>query len=66
MNVNVMHDKLGHLHLLTVKNLAKQMVVELTGEFKKCLDCALAKARKKKVKKLSVNGTQKIGEKLYI
>ena len=47
LDINVLHERLGHPHLRHVLDTAKAMGISLSGEIQVCHACALAKARKK-------------------
>ena len=53
MDVNELHRKLGHVCERTTRNYAKSNQIKLTGQFEKCVDCGLAKARQKDVPKVA-------------
>ena len=52
MNVNDMHDRLGHPQFPTVKLTANKMGVKFMGEYKDCTSCALSQARQTNVVKV--------------
>ena len=47
INTNRCHELLGHVGIGALKNTANKMDLKMTGEFIKCEDCALSKARQK-------------------
>jgi hypothetical protein len=66
IDVNKLHEILGHPSEETTKRTAKGMGIELTGEFKRCENCALSNIRKRKVTKESENKATNKGERLFL
>ena len=66
MDINLMHEILGHPHLRIVNRTAKGMGIKLTGELKSCHACALAKARQKNVPKTNKHLSNINGERICI
>ena len=66
INVNTLHEWLGHPHLEIVINTAKRLNIRLTGEVEECVACALAKARKKNIPKTNFKKSKIKGERLYV
>ena len=66
VNIQEMHELLGHPHIQAVRATAKNMGIELTGKFQECEDCALAKARRLEIPKETMTKTEKPGEHLAI
>ena len=52
VNVNEYHKELGHPNEAITRATAKQFDIKLTGTFKPCENCALAKAKQKKISKV--------------
>ena len=65
VGVNSFHQKLGHTNLNTTKCTAQAIGITLTGEWKHCLACVLAKAKQKKISKINENKRYIPGERVY-
>ena len=50
-DVNILHQRLGHVSLDTLKRVSKKYNIKLTGELKKCTDCAMGGLKRKKINK---------------
>ena len=66
ININKYHELTGHVEIETLKNTAKRMNLRLTGNFMKCEDCALSKARQKNLNKNPVPRATKKGEQFFM
>jgi len=66
ININEYHCALGHPCEATTRATAKAFGVRLVGQFKPCEDCALGKAKAKKISKVQVKRASKPGSRLCI
>lgn len=66
MDINEAHDKYGHASNVPLKNLAKAIGIELTGDKKPCEACAYAKAKAKAVCKTTLVKAKAKGERLFV
>jgi hypothetical protein len=66
VNINKLHLLLGHACEKILKATAEHYDLKVTGEYKVCTDCALAKARQKNVPKESAVVSSKPGELFYL
>jgi hypothetical protein len=66
IDVNKFHEMIGHCGVDRLKKTANIRGLKLKEEFKVCEDCALAKARQRKVNKDWKGGTQVLGERVYL
>ena len=64
ININEYHCALGHPCEATTRATAKAFGVRLVGQFKPCEDCALGKAKAKKISKVPVKRAGKPGGQL--
>jgi hypothetical protein len=62
VNINKLHLLLGHVCEKILKATAEHYDLKVTGEYKVCTDCALAKAQQKNVPKESAVVSSKPGE----
>ena len=65
VDINVLHQQLGHPNELIVKKTSKEMGIVLTGKFKICESCELAKSRRSNMNKINYNHSSIPGERLY-
>ena len=66
VNINTLHSMLGHCNKDTTKSTARYHNFETTGRMHQCADCAIAKAKRKSVKKKAeVTASQK-GDKAFL
>ena len=66
ININEYHCALGHPCEATTRATAKAFGVRLIGQMKPCKDCALSKAKAKKISKVPVKRASKPGGRLCI
>ena len=66
INKNRYHELSGHVGIETLKNTANQMNLKLSGNFMKCEDCALSKAKQKNLNKNLVPRATKKGEQFFM
>jgi hypothetical protein len=66
VNINKLHLLLGHASKIFLKATAEHYDLKVTGEYKVCTDCALAKARQKNVPKESAVVLSRPGELFYL
>lgn len=66
MDVNEAHDMFNHLGPEALRKTCKNLGIELTGTFQSCPGCMYAKAKQKKVNKLSKVRATEPGERLFI
>jgi hypothetical protein len=66
IDVNKFYEMIGHCGLDRLKKTAQVHGLKLKGDFKVCKDCAVAKARKKNLKKDWKGGSQVSGERVYL
>jgi Reverse transcriptase (RNA-dependent DNA polymerase) len=66
INVNELHNLLGHTSERKTKATAINMKWSLSGTFLKCEDCAVAKARQKNLNKFVLSKTNVSAERLYM
>ena len=66
IKINTFHEMLGHCGLDRLQKTASIHDLKLTGNFKVCEDCAVAKARQKNLNKDWKGGSQSPGERLYL
>jgi hypothetical protein len=64
--VNKFHEMIGHCSVDSLKKTANIHGLKLKEEFKVCEDCALAKARQRKINKNWIGGSQLPGERVYL
>lgn len=61
-----LHEKLGHPHDKIVEQTAKKMHIKLTTSPEKCVNCVMAKAKRKKINKINTSRATKKGGRLVI
>jgi transposase InsO family protein len=66
INVNELHEMLGHPYEAAVRKTAETLGLKTTGTFVKCENCALSKARRKNLNKEKVERAGKMGERLFM
>jgi hypothetical protein len=66
LDINTAHDIYGHMGEAALRNTFKSINTELTGKLRTCEGCCLAKAKAKKVSKISTKKSQVPGERLYV
>jgi hypothetical protein len=66
IDVNKFHERIGHCSLDCLKKTAQIFGLKLKGDFEVSSDCAIAKARQKKVGKDWKGGSQVPGERVYL
>eukprot|EP00970_Alexandrium_tamarense_P003304 scaffold525_cov112-Alexandrium_tamarense.AAC.1 len=66
ININEYHCALGHPCEATTRATAKAFGVRLIGQMKPCKNCALSKAKAKKISKVPVKRASKPGGRLHI
>ena len=65
IDIQQLHDNLGHPHMSILHQTAKSMNVINTGKLKPCHSCAMAKARQKDVPKTNEQHSNIAGERIY-
>ena len=65
MNINIAHNKLGHVNLNLVKNTLHQADILSTGVAQQCAPCLLYKAKVKAIPKYATQATYP-GERLHV
>ena len=66
VELNQLHQQLGHPNLIYTLETAKKYGEETFGEWKVCEDCAICKAKQKNVTKITRHPTNIPGERLYL
>jgi hypothetical protein len=66
LDINHLHNVFGYCGLETLKSTSKIYGLKHSGNFETCEECAVAKARQKKVNKSWLNSSDVPGERLYI
>ena len=66
LDINTAHDIYGHIEEAALRTTLKSLNVELTGKLLLCEGCALAKAKARKVSKMSHTKAEHAGERLYV
>lgn len=66
VNLNQMHEWLGHPHLEIVKRTASVMGIKLVGTFLTCHACAMGKACQKNIVRFNTHQSTIIGEHIYV
>ena len=66
INVNLLHEKLGHPGEEATRKTGKMLDLKVTGTFKKCENCAISKARRMNLNKDKVERSKEIGFRLFI
>ena len=66
ININDLHQRLGHPSEESVRRTAKMLDLKVTGKFIKCENCAISKARRKNLNKETVNRSVEKGNRLFI
>jgi transposase InsO family protein len=66
LNINDIHDKLGHVGETVLRKTMKHLGYTVTGTLKSCDACRMAKARAKGVKKQTETRSTIPGERMYI
>ena len=66
LDINTAHDIYGHIGEAALRTTLLSLNVELTGKLLSCESCALAKAKAKKVSKISTTKATYAGERLYL
>jgi hypothetical protein len=64
--VNKFHEMIGHCGDDCLQKTAQVYGLKLKGDFKVCMDCAVAKARQKNLSKDWKGGSQVAGERVYL
>jgi hypothetical protein len=65
MDINKLHDTLGHKGEGLLRKTCKHLGIKVTGELKACEACGIAKAKQKAVSKTASIKAQKPGERLF-
>lgn len=66
MNINVLHEWMGHPNFQIVRKTAAIMGINLDGEEETCESCALAKSKQKNVPKVNLHKSEILGERIYV
>ena len=66
MDINEAHDIFNHLGPEVLRKTCKNLGIKLTGTFQSCPGCMYAKAKQKKLNKLSKVQATKPGERLFL
>ena len=66
ININDLHQRLGHPSEESVRKTAKLLDLKVTGKFTKCENCAISKARRKNLNKEPVDRSVEKGNRLFI
>jgi hypothetical protein len=66
INIKEFQKMLGHCYLDILEKTAKIHEFKMSGKFKTCEECVIAKARKKDISKEWKCGIQVSGEQLYL
>ena len=66
IDMNEFHKMLGHCGLDRLEKTARIHNLQLSGDFSKCEECAIAKARQKNVNKEWIGGSKIPGERVYL
>lgn len=65
MDINKLHDVLGHKGEGLIRKTCKYLNIKVTGEFKACEACGIAKAKQKSLSKTTSNKAEKPGQRLF-
>jgi hypothetical protein len=65
-DVNDLHHMFGHAHFDAIKRSGKYYNIELKGDAKTCVACALAKIRQKNINKVTLSKSLKPGDRIYV
>jgi hypothetical protein len=65
MDINKLHDTLGHKGEGLLRKTCKHLGTKVTGELKACEACGLAKAKQKSLSKTTSNKATKPGERSF-
>ena len=66
MDINVAHDKFGHIGDKHLRKTLQGFGVEVTGTSSRCEACALSKAKHKVVRKVTQVKATRPGERLFV
>src|SRR5687767_6874875 len=66
IDVNKAHEKFGHIAPKQVAKTLASIGIGMKGEMKSCEACALSKAKRKPIKKVTLTKASVPGEQLYI
>ena len=64
--INELHRDFGHPNEVVTRNTAKKLKIPLQGIFLPCADCAVGKAKQKKVSKALVPQATRAGERFFL
>jgi hypothetical protein len=65
MDINKLHDTLGHKGEGLLRKTCKHLGIKVTGELKACEACGIAKAKQKSLSKTTSNKATKPGQRLF-
>jgi hypothetical protein len=65
MDINKLHDTLGHKGEGLLRKTCKHLGIKITGEFKACEACGIAKAKQRSLSKTTSNKATKPGQRLF-
>ena len=65
MDINKLHDTLGHKGEGLLRKTCKHLGIKVTGEMKACEACGIAKAKQKALSKTTSNRATKPGQRLF-
>jgi hypothetical protein len=66
LDINTAHDIYGHVSEQALRDTFKSINTQLTGTLRTCEGCSLAKAKAKKVSKLSTTKSTVAGERIFV
>ena len=66
MDINIAHDKFGHVNEELLRKTCKEANIKLTGKLKDCLGCLVSKARAKGVSKATNERSKVPGDRLFM
>ena len=66
VNINDLHDSLGHPSMAMTRMTAEKYKIAVTGQAKACTACMMGKAKRKRLNKEPVERATKPGERLFL
>ena len=66
IDINVLHEVLGHPHQDIVRKTGKEHNFKVIGKFVPCIACALGKVKQRNLNKFNKNKSKIPGERLYV
>ena len=64
IDVNTLHRRLGHSCEQVTRKAGKSLGLKVSGKFQICEDCAVGKAKQKKLPKISENKSKNVGDRI--